>query len=239
MSKFITVFVALFAIGSAAPGIQLFNPLVTPTILPIAKTVYKPAITAVAPTVYRSYIPSTHALSYIPTAEHAFYRSYIPTAVPASDLSKWESYKEKFGKNYVGIEDHMRRGIFFATKAKIAKYDELLTYGLGTEKLELDIFADYLRDELFSLRSILEGSQDEWDSYKLKYGKVYDSFEDRFRKTVYFIEKDIIEAHNKLFERGFSTYALGINQFTDLFHDELPAGVKVLPLAAPAVRYIL
>lgn len=162
--------------------------------------------------------------------------------------------QEKFGKAYAAPEDRFRRGIFFANKDKIAKYDELLRFGLTSEKLELNIFADYTRDELFLLRSGLEiiTAQDEWDSYKvqrfimqcndfncwvklfnldfqLTYGKIYDDFEDRFRKTVYFIVKDTIEAHNKMFERGLVGFRLLINEFTDYYRDELPHGSYALP----------
>lgn len=79
--------------------------------------------------------------------------------------------QEKFGKAYAAPEDRFRRGIFFANKDKIAKYDELLRFGLTSEKLELNIFADYTRDELFLLRSGLEivTAQDEWDSYKVQH----------------------------------------------------------------------
>lgn len=167
MNKFITVFVALFAIGNAATTLRVVDPLVTPSVHRYWPEFSKTIIPSVAPTtVLRSYVPSTYAASYLP-AEHALYRAFDPF-VSADDLTDWETYKAKFGKSYVGFEDRMRRGVYFATKAKIAKYDELLHFGLGTEKLELNIFADNLRDELFSLRSITEEFQDEWDSYKVK-----------------------------------------------------------------------
>lgn len=73
----------------------------------------------------------------------------------------------KFGKSYVGVEDRYRRNIYYATRQKIAKYDELLRFGIEAEKLELDSFADYTRDELFSLRSLSEEHQAEWDEYKV------------------------------------------------------------------------
>lgn len=59
-------------------------------------------------------------------------------------------------------------------------------------------------------------------SFQLKYGKIYDDFEDRFRKTVYFINKATIEDHNILFDLGLSSYSLGINRFADCFDDEFP-----------------
>lgn len=59
---------------------------------------------------------------------------------------------------------------------------------------------------------------------QLKYGKVYDTFEDRFRKTVYFIRKDTFADRNLLFEHGLSSYGHAIDNFTDYFDDELPSG---------------
>lgn len=63
------------------------------------------------------------------------------------------------------------------------------------------------------------------------YSKEYDDFEDGFRKTVYFINKDSIEASNKLFEQGYVSYELEINKYADLFHDELP----IMPLKQPVI----
>lgn len=77
-------------------------------------------------------------------------------------------------------------------------------------------------------------------SFQLKYGKVYDSFEDRFRKTVYFIVKDMISAHNKLAELGFVSYKFPISFYTDYFHDELPLGTHLWPTTGivPATRFL-
>lgn len=63
-----------------------------------------------------------------------------------------------------------------------------------------------------------------WFHLQLKYGKLYDTFEDRFRKTVYFIRKDTFADRNLLFAQGLSSYALAIDNFTDYFDDELPTG---------------
>lgn len=80
----------------------------------------------------------------------------------------FEFKQAKFGKTYASpLEDRFRRNLYFATKEKLIKYDELTRFGIPWEKIEMDIFADYTRDELFSLRSILEESQDEWNEYKV------------------------------------------------------------------------
>lgn len=68
---------------------------------------------------------------------------------------------------------------------------------------------------------------------QITYGKSYDEYEDRFRKTVYFIVKDIITAHNKLFERGLVPNQLQLNWAGDRFFDELPA-LYALPSVSSA-----
>lgn len=122
-----------------------------------------------------------------------------------------------------------RFGIYFANKEKVDKYDQLIYFGLGNEKLVLDSFADFTRDELLNLRALDETEQAEWDSYKETFEKSYESFEDKFRKTVYFIVKDTMEAHNKLVDAGFLTPKMEITKFTDFFHYELPSEAPVLP----------
>lgn len=57
----------------------------------------------------------------------------------------------------------------------------------------------------------------------MKYGKIYDNFEDRFRKTVYCIRKATIENRNQLFAHGLSSYGQAIDSFTDGFDDEIPS----------------
>lgn len=66
------------------------------------------------------------------------------------------------------MEDRFRRNVYFATKANIAKNDELLQFGLTNEKLMLNSFADYTRDELFTLRAIIEDAEEEWSNYKVQ-----------------------------------------------------------------------
>lgn len=83
--------------------------------------------------------------------------------------------QEKFSKVYYSsIEDRLRRNIYFANKEKIAKIDELYSLGLAPEKLELNIFSDQTRDEIFSLRSIVDEDQNEWIAYKVNCEKICD-----------------------------------------------------------------
>lgn len=93
--------------------------------------------------------------------------------VPAAEIEEWLAYKEKFGKVYLSIvEDRLRRNLYFATKEKVAKHNELFLLGLEPEKLELNIFADFTRDELFNLRSIVDEDQDEWTTYKVRWNLI-------------------------------------------------------------------
>lgn len=57
----------------------------------------------------------------------------------------------------------------------------------------------------------------EWDSYKKQYGKVYkDPIEDSFRLKLYLDKKIRVEKHNELYRKGFTTFTMGINRFTDM-----------------------
>lgn len=67
----------------------------------------------------------------------------------------------------MGLEDRLRRNLYFATKTRVATHNKLFENGLAAEQLQLDIFADFTRDEIFSLRSILDEDQDEWNDYKV------------------------------------------------------------------------
>lgn len=62
-----------------------------------------------------------------------------------------------YGKN-----DRFRRNIYFAMKEKVAVYGKLFELGLVSERIELDKYSDYTRDELLSDERI------EWNEYKVK-----------------------------------------------------------------------
>lgn len=67
-------------------------------------------------------------------------------------------------------------------------------------------------------------SDKEWEAYKRKYNKIYDSEEDCSRREIYSENKKRIEKHNELYKAGMESYAKGINQFTDMFAREVPKG---------------
>lgn len=140
-------------------------------------------------------------------------------------------------KQYLNpAEDRFRRNIYFANKGKVHFYGLLVRYGLSAEKFDLDIFADCTFDELLNLRKGIEvvpvSVQSEWESYKLRYSKIYDAFEDQFRRTIFFIVKDIVAANEKLYERGFSTVKMVIDVHSDLCLDELESGSPYIQSSA-------
>ncbi|XP_055913735.1 crustapain-like [Eupeodes corollae] len=62
----------------------------------------------------------------------------------------------------------------------------------------------------------------EYDAYKLEYNKVNKNEEDNSRRLALFCANlEDIEKHNKEYELGHVTYKKGINQFTDVFPEEM------------------
>lgn len=66
------------------------------------------------------------------------------------------------------MEDRFRRNLYLATKTRVATHNELFNNGYASEPMQIDIFADYTQDELFSLRSIIDEGQDEWNDFKVR-----------------------------------------------------------------------
>ncbi|KAF6212413.1 hypothetical protein GE061_012935 [Apolygus lucorum] len=61
----------------------------------------------------------------------------------------------------------------------------------------------------------------EWESYKAKYGKNYESNEhESLRRTIYFTAKEKVQEHNARFEQGLVSYKLGLNRFADMLNGE-------------------
>lgn len=64
--------------------------------------------------------------------------------------------------------------------------------------------------------------------FQLKYRKQYDDAEDQFRKTIYSINKETIEEHNRYADAGLISYKLMIDIYTDFLDDELPSKEWIL-----------
>lgn len=59
-----------------------------------------------------------------------------------------------------------------------------------------------------------------WPQYKQKFGKSYNGFEDIRRQGIYLNTVNQIWFHNFQYDKGFRPFKLGINQFSDMTHQE-------------------
>uniref|UniRef100_A0A0K8T4R1 Cathepsin L n=1 Tax=Lygus hesperus TaxID=30085 RepID=A0A0K8T4R1_LYGHE len=61
----------------------------------------------------------------------------------------------------------------------------------------------------------------EWETYKKNFGKSYESLKmEALRKSIYFVHKEKVLAHNARYEQGLTTYFLGLNHLADLLPTE-------------------
>jgi len=80
---------------------------------------------------------------------------------------------------------------------------------------------------LFSLATCASvGRNKEWEEFKLKFNKGFKGLaHESERRAVFESNLDVIESHNELYGKGFSTYQMGINQFTDMTYEEFSNAV--------------
>merc|ERR1712141_877517 len=65
------------------------------------------------------------------------------------------------------------------------------------------------------------GRNQQWDDFKVKFNKGFrDLKHESERRAVFEANLDTIEAHNVKYEKGLSSYKMGINQFTDMTYEE-------------------
>ncbi|XP_064624075.1 procathepsin L-like [Lineus longissimus] len=62
--------------------------------------------------------------------------------------------------------------------------------------------------------------EDEWSKYKVSYERSYEATEDGLRKIIFMNNLKTIMRHNIEADMGVHTYWMGVNQFTDLSHEE-------------------
>jgi DNA-directed RNA polymerase beta' subunit len=62
---------------------------------------------------------------------------------------------------------------------------------------------------------------EEWEAYKTTFKKTYSAEEDERRKQIYIETKKRVEEHNEKFEKGETTFTMGINQFSDQLPEEM------------------
>merc|ERR1712179_356798 len=61
------------------------------------------------------------------------------------------------------------------------------------------------------------GRNQQWDEFKVKFAKEFrDLKHESERRAVFEANLDTIEAHNVKYEKGLSSYKMGINQFTEM-----------------------
>lgn len=69
--------------------------------------------------------------------------------------------------------------------------------------------------------SFFDVVNEEWEAWKLKHGKSYETpVDEKFRMKVYMENKAKIARHNQRAHNGEHTYFLAMNHFGDLFHHE-------------------
>ncbi|XP_071529837.1 cathepsin L-like peptidase isoform X2 [Panulirus ornatus] len=62
---------------------------------------------------------------------------------------------------------------------------------------------------------------EEWEAFKLEYGKKYDTdVEESFRMKIFTENKHKIASHNKLYSTGEKSYRLKMNKYGDMLHHE-------------------
>lgn len=62
-----------------------------------------------------------------------------------------------------------------------------------------------------------EDNQAEWENYKAKFGKNYETNEiEAVRRNAYFVAKEKVMEHNARYEQGLTSYKLGLNQYADM-----------------------
>ncbi|KAK9886865.1 hypothetical protein WA026_018514 [Henosepilachna vigintioctopunctata] len=61
---------------------------------------------------------------------------------------------------------------------------------------------------------------DRWEQFKIEHKREYDPEEDERRKEIYRETVEMVEAHNAKFDKGLTTYKMGINFFADMTADE-------------------
>lgn len=70
---------------------------------------------------------------------------------------------------------------------------------------------------------------EEWESFKSQYNKEYESSEEeRYRLNVFMENSLEIAKHNEMYSRNEVTYEVGLNEYSDMTHEEFLAQMNGL-----------
>ncbi|CRL00261.1 CLUMA_CG013534, isoform A [Clunio marinus] len=61
---------------------------------------------------------------------------------------------------------------------------------------------------------------EQWKAFKSEHGKNYSDEEDAKRFEIFKENLKLIEEHNMKYEKGETTYKMGLNKFSDWFQEE-------------------
>jgi len=108
-------------------------------------------------------------------------------------------------------------------------------YAALTYRSRMKTFALLLIIPLTSSASVARFQ--EWENFKVQFSKQFKSLEHKLeRKVVFESNLDLIEAHNLKYAQGFSTYTMGINQFSDMTFEEFSDTMLMRPQASDELK---
>ncbi|XP_010884910.2 uncharacterized protein LOC105019996 [Esox lucius] len=149
-------------------------------------------------------------------------------------------WKTKHGKTYNSTEEEAkRRNIWFATRTRVMEHNRKAANGLATWIMGLNHFSDLTSEERPRRgfyprpRPTKEDLDEEFERWKLRHGKTYNSTEEEAkRKDIWLATRRRVMEHNKKAANGSVSWTMGLNQFSDMTHEEIPKG-GLLPLPQP------
>nr|AWM96389.1 cathepsin L2 [Dugesia japonica] len=83
---------------------------------------------------------------------------------------------------------------------------------------------------------------DEWEVYKMKFSKKYETLNEISRRIIWENNLKFIQQHNVEYDLGKHTYYLGLNEFADMTHEEFKAkylGLKPINRNFTSSRFII
>jgi len=78
----------------------------------------------------------------------------------------------------------------------------------------------------------------EWESYKLTYAKEYTMADDLSRRSIWEQSRNIVQSHNREHEEGKHSFAMGMNEFSDMTDEEFNSRLMKKGLIKDAMKDI-